>query len=737
MAVVVSPQSAYAGFTPQSIPGCVLWLDAGDTSTLTFSSGSNVASWRDKSGNGANATGVNNPTYLSASSGVDFVIASSQYMTLPNSCLPFGNSGYSYFFIFTPKTNTAGQQLMVGGALTTAGDSIGMRTGDAGTGTLQTYWNNYDMQTTNTYTLNVKNFGAFDYKSGGARRIWINFTQGATDTPTVSRTQTITNNAIGRLGALSTGYFGGQMHEIIAYNDSLTAAERQQIEGYLATKWGLKTSIPATHPFKALPPFTRPFTPLDVPSCSLWLDAADSSTLTLVGSSVTQWNDKSGNGRNVTQATTTPTDRRPTYSSGVLNFNGANFFTGTNTFSVLNSGTLFAVARHSGTRGRAIDIRNNTMSLGIEFGTTPDLFFHNSSGQWIQNFANGTNALQIMVVTRNESSAPQYARNGTSLISFTTSQLSSANNGSLYNIGSDSGVAEFLNGILCEILHYETYLTTSQRQQVETYLATKWGLRGSTPATHFARLGIGLTPLFTPPQVPGCVVWLDAADDSTLTLTGFNVTAWRDKSGNANNSVATNGSPVYSATRINGRPGILFDNTTIRGGLSATIVTPQVHCFIAMTVLSTSGEYPRFFLLSDGVNLDHASTQNFLAFSKNASALACSRGSYANGTLITNTPCIATASVNTGINSIGVNGINTLASANSGYTANMNASRWVVGGAGDGGPTWNARFHVGEIIAYTGVLTVSQRQQVEGYLATKWGIKGSIPTAHPYKKIVP
>jgi hypothetical protein len=44
------------------------------------------------------------------------------------------------------------------------------------------------------------------------------------------------------------------------------------------------------------------WTPAQIPT-SLWLDATDTSTITLNGSTVSQWNDKSGNGRNATQAT--------------------------------------------------------------------------------------------------------------------------------------------------------------------------------------------------------------------------------------------------------------------------------------------------------------------------------------------------------------------------------------------------------------------------------------------------
>jgi hypothetical protein len=55
----------------------------------------------------------------------------------------------------------------------------------------------------------------------------------------------------------------------------------------------------------------------------LWLDAADSSTLTLSGSSVVQWRDKSGSNNSATQVTSL---NQPTYSNTFVNFNGTNSF---------------------------------------------------------------------------------------------------------------------------------------------------------------------------------------------------------------------------------------------------------------------------------------------------------------------------------------------------------------------------------------------------------------------------
>ena len=60
---------------------------------------------------------------------------------------------------------------------------------------------------------------------------------------------------------------------------------------------------------------------------ALWLDAADPSTITTVSGAVSQWNDKSGNGRHATQTTA---GSRPAYSSTGFNslpgvtFDGSN-----------------------------------------------------------------------------------------------------------------------------------------------------------------------------------------------------------------------------------------------------------------------------------------------------------------------------------------------------------------------------------------------------------------------------
>ena len=48
--------------------------------------------------------------------------------------------------------------------------------------------------------------------------------------------------------------FYGNLYEIIFYTSALTTPQLQQIEGYLAWKWGLQKNLPSSHPFYNFPP---------------------------------------------------------------------------------------------------------------------------------------------------------------------------------------------------------------------------------------------------------------------------------------------------------------------------------------------------------------------------------------------------------------------------------------------------------------------------------------------------
>jgi len=91
------------------------------------------------------------------------------------------------------------------------------------------------------------------------------------------------------------------------------------------------------------------FSPLDVSGLQLWLDASDETTITESSGSVSQWDDKSGNGNHVTQGTAAS---QP--STGVNTKNGRNVltFAGNEFFTRAHIGlpqpfTIFAMARRT------------------------------------------------------------------------------------------------------------------------------------------------------------------------------------------------------------------------------------------------------------------------------------------------------------------------------------------------------------------------------------------------------
>ena len=48
--------------------------------------------------------------------------------------------------------------------------------------------------------------------------------------------------------------FTGVISEVLIYNSALSDANRQSVEGYLAWKWGIKSSLPVGHPYLSIQP---------------------------------------------------------------------------------------------------------------------------------------------------------------------------------------------------------------------------------------------------------------------------------------------------------------------------------------------------------------------------------------------------------------------------------------------------------------------------------------------------
>lgn len=225
---------------------------------------------------------------------------------------------------------------------------------------------------------------------------------------------------------------------------------------------------------------------------SLWLDATDASTITHASNVVSEWRDKSGNNRTYTQPTTTAQPLTNTTTVNGLNailFDSSNdgMFTTSRPLPDKNGG-IFIVYRStsvglrilSGSNGApGVDSTFNALvAARAEVGGNHAIFtgvFTNSNVPFTLNTP--VIASLSMTATANASS---YYLNG-ALVSNTVNMLHEFG---FLALGASGEYAEAGNGAICEVIATATTPTVETVQLMEGYLAWKWGLQGSLPASH-------------------------------------------------------------------------------------------------------------------------------------------------------------------------------------------------------------------------------------------------------------
>ena len=228
-------------FTPTDISNLYLWLDADDASTFTYSSGSVISQWNDKSGNGYHAyqaTVANQPSRVSSPSiGVDFDGSNDVLSTTAS----FNGSAFTQFNVVRDFDPPSGDVLFGGGS---GGDDIYWPYVSGG----QFYFQvnaNYGVvnltQPTGLYEQETRYDGAgatnadkMKARINGSDRT-LSFT--GTIPATISRSGQTT--AIGAYNFTPVLPFDGILSESITYNKVLTAPELTQVRDYLSAKWSI------------------------------------------------------------------------------------------------------------------------------------------------------------------------------------------------------------------------------------------------------------------------------------------------------------------------------------------------------------------------------------------------------------------------------------------------------------------------------------------------------------------
>jgi hypothetical protein len=259
----------------------------------------------------------------------------------------------------------------------------------------------------------------------------------------------------------------------------------------------LVRNLPYNHPYRwdgTLFGGPKLWRPTEI-STALWLDAEDSSTITLNGSTVSQWSDKSGNGRHATQSTAAS---QPTYSATGLNskptlvFNGNQIVVSSGSYS---AAAIFIVFRKSVSTwpdyngvvtARVSPNANKTSPSNTNLGFTGI----SGSAASINGLNTATTAIFINGTSASLSDYLNYlvgVSTGDATSYAIVAEINDNNASGQKNIalGADTfETGRYLTGNIAEVIILPSNVITSDRQKLEGYLAWKWGLESSLPAGH-------------------------------------------------------------------------------------------------------------------------------------------------------------------------------------------------------------------------------------------------------------
>jgi len=722
-------------FKPTSITGCKVWLDA------TFMDTGSPSRWPDRSGNGNDAvpSGVINtvvPTFGSMN-GLQTLRFTAANRTLVKTVLgsSFASGNETYFFVgqLTGSTPSATRILC---------DSTSQRQWLVG-GTLPNTLCMYAGSTPTVKNLTVVAATPFLATSVNTAGTLLDYQNGTANTQSLSASTTTLSEFY--LGGTNTGtdgdFMDGDIGEFIVYSTALTEPQRQQIEGYLAQKWGLLSALPPGHPaysvtFYPSRPQIKPIVlspsarntllirSLNItlpPPLVFYLDAGNSASYPGTG---TTWTDLAGSG------ITTTLYGNVTYSS---NNGGVLMFTPTTGDYAQTSASLPALTtwtvelwhyytnRNSGEGPCLVtEIFNSSpinLTLGVINGGGSSLqlaYFNGSS--WLSSAAYTLPSVGWfhIVGTYDGTNLNLYINN--TLIYSTPSSDTPTSSGLGYHImrrWDQEGYVELWGGGLASLRIYRGALTPEQI--AAQYDSTKSRFTTKTPMN----------------IASGLVLWLDAADASTITDGDGGITAWRDKSYSQKTVTLTEVTPFYSATAFTGgKPCMTFSTSSI---LSVELGSEYMNQDFAMFVVWNQTSPGNATVVSVGT----AGNETGLGMHATGSPpflynLYHYGGNESHSAKIYT---IGTPVVQTGVRSSGnlTCSINSKVGDTVADNVGPNTSTTLYIGSG----TFPITGQVCEVLLYSATLTTLQQQQIEGYLAWKWGLQGNLDSSNQYKTSAP
>ena len=270
--------------------------------------------------------------------------------------------------------------------------------------------------------------------------------------------------------------------------------------------------------------------------------------------------------------------------------------------------------------------------------------------------------------------------------------------------------------------------------QIETIGATKLGIVDWTIDFKYTLVGLqnlgraSGQPIFTPTQITGCLLWVDAADPTTITHSSGDVSQWDDKSGN--NYHLTQSTAAYEPTysSVVPYPYIEFDgNNQVLGNTDAGLIgvsDGRNTMFVVFESANTTTSSPGQTLVGVnergrqyyGMNINSttAGAGGTAFMNKSTQDYSCN-----NSTIASTTKQVVIGTRNATDRIIYDQDGLTDTKTNSTDTAQ---DMFSIGASWETGRTPSADYtgKIYEVIVYDVVLSTAERNQVQNYLQTKW-----------------
>lgn len=364
----------YKVFTPKSIAGCALWLDAADSSTVIGSAP--ITAWTDKSDAGRTVTITSGPTYGTTSQHGNNTLYFNNNTITSSLASAVGTGDFTLvavWYQYSAGTNT----VLSLGTVASSSQSLGF------SGNKYNFYQYGDVNESAYSSTTPSWVVQIGTRIASVKKVYINGNVGSTPSST-SYNQAVTTITIGKGDNFA---ITGEIGEILVYTGTMSDASRQQLESYLTQKWGLTASLPAGHAFYTNPgggpqlgivkttiSMTQRVSPIVSAGLVYHLDAGNAASYPGSGST---WSDLASSGISMTLYGS------PTYSSangGYLSFvpSSSQYGSTSTSLAAASTWTIEAFIYYNGTNSSGLPC----IFTDVYYGTTGTI-------QWALGSLNG------------------------------------------------------------------------------------------------------------------------------------------------------------------------------------------------------------------------------------------------------------------------------------------------------------------------------------------------------------